>query len=278
MLKVSQNGSNYKLISLNNGYKYEQIDKFIIKRSDVSATTNHKVNLEVDAYYDENQQQFILNDKINNAIDNLYYTYKDLKLQIKLNNQNHIGVFPEQRVHWDYVSNLIKNKKAVKVLNLFAYTGAATINAALSGASEVVHVDALKQINQLAKLNSKLSKSDNLNIRYISDDVIKFLKREIRRNNKYQVVIMDPPTFGRGPKNELWKFYQDIETLLTLVKQVLENPLAIIISVYTKDFTKVDPEKLLTKHFEANIKTYNLYLESEDQQLLAKGLGGICEF
>ena len=115
-------------------------------------------------------------------------------------------------------------------------------------------------------------------MRYITDDVIKFLRREIKRGNKYQIVIMDPPAFGRGPKNEIWKFDKDIETLLSLVNEVLKDPLAIIISVYTKDYSKDKLYSLLSKYYKATIKTYNMSLLSNTNQKLACGVGGICEF
>ncbi len=279
MDNTNESVTNYQLLALEDGFKYEQIDNYIIKREDINAKGIKKINLSIDAFYDANKKEFIINDKLKANLDNFIYHYKDIKLKIKLSSHHHIGVFPEQKRHWDKVSELIKNSnQEIKVLNLFSYTGAASINAALAGASEIVSVDALKQINDLAKENSKLSNSDHLNMRYITDDVIKFLIREIKRGNKYQIVIMDPPAFGRGPKNEIWKFDKDIETLLSLVNEVLKDPLAIIISVYTKDYSKDKLYSLLSKYYKATIKTYNMSLLSNTNQKLACGVGGICEF
>lgn len=146
----------------------------------------------------------------------------------------HTGIFPEQAVNWDWFSELIKNAgRPIKVLNLFAYTGGATIAAAKAGAS-VCHVDASKGMVQMAKENAELSGLSNTPIRYIVDDCKKFAEREIRRGNFYDAVIMDPPSYGRGPSGEVWKLEDNIGELLALVSGLLsEKPLFFLVSSYT---------------------------------------------
>ena len=160
--------------------------------------------------------------------------YKNLKFLIKPMGFKHTGLFPEQATNWDWFSNLIKNaNRPVKVLNLFAYTGGATIAAAAAGAS-VCHVDAAKGMVQQAKENARLSGLENAPIRYIVDDCKKFVEREIRRGNKYDGIIMDPPSYGRGPGGEVWKIEDSVDEFVSLVSQVLsDKPLFFLINSYT---------------------------------------------
>ncbi len=149
----------------------------------------------------------------------------------------HTGVFPEQAVNWEWLYNKIKplteNKKEVKVLNLFAYTGGATIAAAKAGA-KVTHVDASKGMVNWAKENAKSSSLENAPIRWLVDDCVKFVEREIRRENFYDAIIMDPPSYGRGPKGEIWKIEEAVYQLIELCSNVLnKTPLFYIISSYT---------------------------------------------
>lgn len=160
--------------------------------------------------------------------------YKDLKFRIKPMGFKHTGIFPEQAANWDWFSSLIKNaQRPIKVLNLFAYTGGATMAAAKAGA-QVVHVDASKGMVAMAKENAQLSGLADAPIRYIVDDCKKFVEREIRRGNKYDGIIMDPPSYGRGPNGEVWKLEDNIDELVSLVAQVLsDEPLFFLINSYT---------------------------------------------
>ena len=161
-------------------------------------------------------------------------SYGNLRFQIKPMGFKHTGLFPEQAANWDWFSELIKNAgRPIKVLNLFAYTGGATVAAAKAGAS-VCHVDAAKGMVAQAKENAKLSGLENAPIRYIVDDCKKFVEREIRRGNKYDAVIMDPPSYGRGPSGEVWKIEDSIDDLVALTAQVLsDKPLFFLINSYT---------------------------------------------
>ena len=173
--------------------------------------------------------------------------YGELKFNLKPFNFKHTGLFPEQAVNWDWFSALIRKRvsenknlgkedKPVKVLNLFAYTGGATIAAAKAGAG-VTHVDASKGMVGWAKENAVSSDLGDAPIRWLVDDCVKFVEREIRRGNKYDGIIMDPPSYGRGPKGEIWKVEDAIHPLVHLCTQILsDDPLFFLISSYTTGF------------------------------------------
>lgn len=160
--------------------------------------------------------------------------YRDLRFNVKTMGFKHTGVFPEQAVNWDYVSEKIcAANRPVKVLNLFGYTGAATVSALKAGA-QVVHVDASKGMVQWAKENALSSGVIDRPVRWIVDDCIKFVQREIRRGNRYDILIMDPPSYGRGPGGEVWKLENEIYHFVELCSQVLSDaPIAVLINSYT---------------------------------------------
>ena len=160
--------------------------------------------------------------------------YKDLTFNVKTMGFKHTGVFPEQAVNWDYVRTLIeKANRPVRVLNLFSYTGAATVSALRAGA-QVVHVDASKGMVQWAKENAQSSGVIDRPVRWIVDDCVKFVQREIRRGNHYDILIMDPPSYGRGPGGEVWKLENEIYSFVELCRGVLsENPIAVLLNSYT---------------------------------------------
>ena len=161
-------------------------------------------------------------------------SYKELIFQLKPFHFKHTGLFPEQAVNWDWCQEKIRNaKEPVRVLNLFAYTGGATLAAAQAGAS-VTHVDASKGMVGWAKENAVASHLEKASIRWLVDDCVKFVEREIRRQNRYDAIIMDPPSYGRGPKGEIWKIEDSIHSLIHLCSQVLsEKPLFFLINSYT---------------------------------------------
>lgn len=160
--------------------------------------------------------------------------YRNLTFQLKPFSFKHTGLFPEQAANWDWFSELIKKAgRPVKVLNLFAYTGGATIATAAAGAS-VTHVDASKGMVTWAKENAASSGLTDAPIRWIVDDCVKFVEREIRRGNHYDAIIMDPPSYGRGPKGEIWKIEESIHPLVKLCAQLLvDRPLFFLINSYT---------------------------------------------
>lgn len=157
-----------------------------------------------------------------------------LEFIIKPTGFKHTGLFPEQAVNWNWFSSLIYNsQKPVKVLNLFAYTGGATVAAAKAGA-EVCHVDAAKGMVSQARLNAAINGLEKAPIRYIVDDCRKFCERELRRGNKYDAIIMDPPSYGRGPNGEVWKLEDSVNEFISLTSQLLsDTPLFFLINSYT---------------------------------------------
>ena len=160
--------------------------------------------------------------------------YKELEFVIRPTGFKHTGLFPEQAANWDWFSDLIKNSgRKIKVLNLFAYTGGATVAAAKAGAS-VCHVDAAKGMVAQAKENAAMSGLAEAPIRYIVDDCKKFVEREIKRGNKYDGIIMDPPSYGRGPSGEVWKIEECIDEFVRLAVNVLsDKPLFFLLNSYT---------------------------------------------
>ncbi|PPK76854.1 23S rRNA (cytosine1962-C5)-methyltransferase [Lacrimispora xylanisolvens] len=161
-------------------------------------------------------------------------SYKELTFQLKPFSFKHTGLFPEQAANWDWFSDKIKKAgRPVKVLNLFAYTGGATLAAAQAGA-QVTHVDASKGMVGWAKENARSSGLESASIRWIVDDCVKFVEREIRRGNHYDAIIMDPPSYGRGPKGEIWKIEDSIYPFVKLCSQLLsDTPLFFLINSYT---------------------------------------------
>ncbi len=172
--------------------------------------------------------------------------YGDLRFILRPMGFKHTGLFPEQAANWDWFSSLIKNaNRPIKVLNLFAYTGGATLAAAAAGAS-VVHVDAAKGIVAQAKENAALSGLSEAPIRYIVDDCKKFVEREIRRGNHYDGIIMDPPSYGRGPGGEVWKLEDSIDELITLTSKLLsDKPLFFLVNSYTTGLSPMTMSYLL---------------------------------
>lgn len=160
--------------------------------------------------------------------------YNDLTFHIKTMGFKHTGLFPEQAVNWDYMTELIKKAgRPVKVLNLFAYTGGATIACLRAGAS-VTHVDASKGMVQWARENAELSGVSDKPVRWLVDDCIKFVQREIRRGNKYDIIIMDPPSYGRGPGGEVWKLEDEVYNFVSLCSEIIaDDAIAMFINSYT---------------------------------------------
>lgn len=197
--------------------------------------------------------------------------YKNLTFMVKPTGFKHTGLFPEQAVNWDYCTELIKNaNRPVKVLNLFAYTGGATLACAAAGAA-VCHLDAVKGMVDWGKTNAKLSGLADKSIRWITDDAMKFLGREIKRGNKYDGIILDPPSYGRGTNGEMWKLEDCIHELMLRCTQVLsENPLFILLNSYT---TGLSPSVMayLLKMTVGN--SYKIEVNAEEIGLPVKNTG-----
>ena len=179
--------------------------------------------------------------------------YKNLTFNIKPMGFKHTGLFPEQAVNWDWMINKIQqSKRNIKVLNLFAYTGGATV-ACLSAGASVCHVDSSKGMTTWAKENVESSGLREKPVRFIIDDVVKFVQREIRRGNKYDAIVMDPPSYGRGKNGEVWQFENNIADLVELCMQVLsDDPLFFLINSYTTGISS----RVLANLLELNMKNH----------------------
>lgn len=197
--------------------------------------------------------------------------YKDLTFHLKPFSFKHTGLFPEQATNWDWFSDLIKQaNRPIKVLNLFAYTGGATLAAAKAGAS-VTHVDASKGMVGWAKENAAASGLDQAPIRYLVDDCVKFVEREIRRGNVYDAIIMDPPSYGRGPKGEIWKIEESIFPFIKLAAELLsDQPLFFLVNSYT---TGLQPAVLSYMIHTAVAKKRGGKVEAEEIGLMVKESG-----
>ncbi len=237
-MRVADNWKDYELIDCSCGERLERWGNVTLIRPDpqVIWKTEKKNPLwkKADAIYHRSQTgggQWEIKNKIPDfwTID-----YRDLTFNIKTMGFKHTGLFPEQAVNWDLTANIIKNAgRDVKVLNLFAYTGGATVSALKAGAS-VCHVDASKGMTLWAKENAQSSGVADKSVRWIVDDCIKFVQREIRRGNKYDIIIMDPPSYGRGPGGEVWKLENEVYGFVELCSQVLsDDPLMVLINSYT---------------------------------------------
>ncbi len=234
---IADNWKEYTVIDTSSGEKLEKWGKYTLVRPDpqVIWKTEKKDPLwqKADASYKRSKSGGgAWSD--NRLPDSWLINYRDLTFKIKPMGFKHTGLFPEQATNWDWFSDLIKNTgRPIKVLNLFAYTGGATVAAAKAGAS-VVHVDASKGMVASAKENASLSGLSDAPIRYIVDDCQKFIEREIRRGNKYDGIIMDPPSYGRGPTGEVWKIEDNIDEFVALTEKVIsDEPLFFLLNSYT---------------------------------------------
>ena len=252
-MKIASEWKDYEILDMANGEKLERWGNVTLVRPDPQIIWK--------------QKSFPNNWKQINAVYNRSKTgggswnykkqmpkawqikYKNLTFNIKPMGFKHTGLFPEQAVNWDWMINKIENekkhKKEIKVLNLFAYTGGATV-ACLSAGASVCHVDSSKGMVSWAKENVISSKLADRKVRYIIDDVVKFVQREIRRGNKYDAIIMDPPSYGRGAKGEVWQFENNIYDLVELCTQVLsDDPLFFLINSYTTGISAKVLENML---------------------------------
>ena len=263
-MKLANNWKDYEILDMANGEKLERWGNVILIRPDPQIIWNKK----------EHEEKW----KTANAIYNRSKTgggswqykkkmpsewkikYKDLTFNIKPMGFKHTGLFPEQAVNWDWMMEKIKSaKRDIKVLNLFAYTGGATV-ACLSAGASVCHVDSSKGMVSWAKENVISSGLKDRPVRYIVDDVVKFVNREIRRGNKYDAIIMDPPSYGRGAKGEVWRFEDDITDLVELCTKVLsKNPLFFLINSYTTGISA----KVLENILRINIKNDGIFESGE---------------
>ena len=272
----SDKWQDYELLDASDGERLERWGKYILVRPDPQiiwkGVARHPAWNKADGVYrrSSNGGGGWVKQKTPESWD---ISYGDLQFRLKPMGFKHTGLFPEQATNWDWFSSLIKNaNRPIKVLNLFAYTGGATIAAAKAGA-QVVHVDASKGMVAMAKENAALSGLENAPIRYIVDDCKKFIEREIRRGNRYDGIIMDPPSYGRGPGGEVWKLEDSIDEFVGLASQILsKEPLFFLINSYT---TGLSP---LTMSYILDLKVRSVYggkIEAGEIGLRVTQTGGV---
>ena len=259
MMKIADEWKDYEILDMANGEKLERWKDVILVRPDPQIIWNkksfpHKWK-DVNAIYNRSKTgggSWEYNKKMP---DSWKIKYKDLTFNIKPMGFKHTGLFPEQAVNWDWMIDKIKKeKREIKVLNLFAYTGGATVACLYAGAS-VCHVDSSKGMVAWAKENVASSGLEKRPVRYIVDDVVKFVNREIRRGNKYDAIIMDPPSYGRGANGEVWQFEENIYDLVNLCMQVLSNnPLFFLINSYTTGISSKVLENILKLNIPMEVK------------------------
>ena len=254
-MNLSDKWTDYEILATGNGMKLERFGNIILNRPDpqiIWDKTNNPIWNTWDGYYHRSTKgggYWEFKKKLPE-----YWTikYHDLTFKVSPTNFKHTGIFPEQATNWDYITEKIKScqEKEIRILNLFAYTGCATMIASHAGADEVVHVDASKGMVDWAKENMKLSHLENNKIRFIVDDVIKFLEKEKRRRRTYHGIIMDPPSYGRGPNKEVWRLEDNLQELLDKAKDILdENYSFLLINSYTAGISPTSLNNILKQTF-----------------------------
>lgn len=238
-MNLANKWQDYEMLDMANGEKLERWQDIILVRPDPQVIWSEKGDRElwknIHAHYHRSSTGGGYWEYFKKVPDSWVVTYKELKFNIKPMGFKHTGLFPEQAVNWDFMIDKIKGaNRNIKVLNLFAYTGGATVACSYAGAS-VVHVDSSKGMNNWAKDNIRLSGLEKNEVRFIQDDVIKFVEREIRRGNKYDAIVMDPPSYGRGANGEIWDIEKDLYYLIKLCSQILsDKPLFFLVNSYTR--------------------------------------------
>ncbi|SFQ39828.1 23S rRNA (cytosine1962-C5)-methyltransferase [Lachnospiraceae bacterium XBB1006] len=261
---IANNWKDYEVIDTDNGEKLERWGDYLLVRPDPQVLwktqRQHKGWKKPNGHYHRSKQgggswEFF------DLPEQWSIQYRELTFQLKPFSFKHTGLFPEQAVNWDWCAEKIRSAgRPVKVLNLFAYTGGATLSAAAAGAS-VTHVDASKGMVTWAKENAVSSGLAEAPIRWLVDDCVKFVEREIRRGNKYDGIIMDPPSYGRGPKGETWKIEESIFPFIQLCTQILsEDAIFFLVNSYT---TGLQPA-VLTYMLSTALKPFGGHVHSEE--------------
>lgn len=237
-MRVADGWKDYELLDCSDGERLERWGDVILIRPDPQVIwktpKKHPMWKNANARYLRSSTGGGHWEILRKTPDSWRINYKDLSLNVKTMGFKHTGIFPEQAVNWDYTAEIIKKAgRPVRVLNLFSYTGGATV-ACLKAGAQVVHVDASKGMVAWAKENAAASSVADRPVRWIVDDCIKFVQREIRRGNKYDIIIMDPPSYGRGPGGEVWKLEDEVYGFVELCTKVLsDDPLMVLINSYT---------------------------------------------
>ena len=284
-MRIAPDWKQYKVIATGDGEKLEKWGDITLLRPDPQVIWHAKTPLAsfkgVDAVYERSRTGGGMWKYNRNVPSEFTISWRDLTFSLKLMGFKHTGLFPEQAVNWDRMMKLISGAgREVSVLNLFGYTGAASV-ACLKAGAKVCHVDSAKAMVERAGENVRLSGLDNSGMRYIIDDCFKFCQREIRRGKKYDAIILDPPSFGRGPNGEKWKIEEGISELCELVAKLLsDNPLFVCLNSYT---TGLQPTVManilkLTLPQNAIIDADEIGLTTEEGLVLPQGCTAFATF
>lgn len=274
MIKILEKFCDYEIIATGDGMKLERWKNIHLLRPDPQIIWPAKFNLEnypkLDAIYKRNSKGGGFWEFKNNINKEFEIEREDLKFSLKLMGFKHTGLFPEQAINWDLTRKIVReSNRKIKILNLFAYTGGSTVALAKEGA-QVCHVDAAASMVERAKENAKLSKVDYKNTRYIVDDCLKFVKKEIRRNNKYDAIIMDPPSYGRGLNGELWKLEDNLFSLVKESTKLLsDDPLFFLINSYTTGLQPTVISNILNLNLNfGQVDVYELAIKTKEKDIL----------
>ncbi len=278
-MRYTKDWTDYELIDCTNGEKLERWTREILIRPDPQviwkSEKEHRLWYQPSAKYVRSRTGGGKWQVFKRMPEAWQVRYKDLIFNVKTMGFKHTGLFPEQAVNWDYVRKAIRTsgRDNVRVLNLFAYTGGATVACLKEGAS-VVHVDASKGMVQWAKENAVASSVSDGDVRWIVDDCMKFAQREIRRENKYDIIILDPPSYGRGPKGEVWHIEDSIYDFVKLVSKLIsEEPIMVLINSYTTGLSpsvmKYILDDIITKEKGGTVQAdeIGLFVSSKNQVL-----------
>jgi 23S rRNA (cytosine1962-C5)-methyltransferase len=237
----SPDWEDYELLDSGDGRKLERFGPYVLNRPEPRATWRPALSTaeweSAHAVFQPTSKDGSGQWRLDRHIDRPWtMRYRGMRFQAQVTDSRHVGVFPENATHWDWIAEQIRTaQRPIQALNLFGYTGLATLAAAQAGA-KVTHVDALRQAVHIAQKNQALSGMDDAPIRWIVDDALKFVRREGRRGVEYEGIVMDPPKFGRGPKGEVWEFSKLFSTLCTACRAILsQRPRFIVVTAYTRE-------------------------------------------
>lgn len=284
-MKIAPDWKEYKVIATGDGEKLEKWGNITLLRPDPQVIWHAKTPLasykDVDAVYERSRTGGGMWKFKHNVPSEFTLSWRDLTFSLKLMGFKHTGLFPEQAVNWDRMMKLISQSgREISVLNLFGYTGAASV-ACLKAGAKVCHVDSAKAMVERAGENVRLSGLDNSGMRYIIDDCFKFCQREIRRGRKYDAIILDPPSFGRGPNGEKWKIEEGISELCELVASLLsDNPLFVCLNSYTTGLQPTVMANILKLTLPSNVQidADEIGLATEEGLVLPQGCTAFATF
>ncbi len=271
-LHVAEGWKDYELLDSGNGQKLEKWGNILTIRPDPRAIwqkTDKSFWDSAEGVFSDNGWKFETSVPLTWQI-----AYKNIRFVLKPTEFKHTGVFPEQAVNWNWIQDKLKNHKTdIKILNLFAYTGGATIAAASTFGVHVTHVDASRPAMMWASENAKLSRISPDRIRWIQDDCLKFVKREIKRGMKYDGIIMDPPPYGRGPEGEKWTLQEQLNELVKMSRDLMEEkPCFFILSMYAVGLSSTVGMNVVKTHFpDASVDHGEFYLKSKQGRDLPMG-------